>query len=212
MKKVTVVDYGVGNLLSVRRAFECFGAEVEITSDGRRIEQADRVVLPGVGAFKNGMDGLRQRGLIVPILRFAELERPFLGICLGMQMMLESSEEFGSHKGLGLIPGKVIMIPTQGEDGKRQKIPFIGWNPLVLPPCRKNWKGTLLRNTLPGDYFYFVHSFAVDPAREEHRLADCDYNGVRISASIIRGALVGCQFHPEKSGQVGLKVIRNFLC
>lgn len=211
MAKVTVIDYGIGNLLSVCRAFEYCGADVLITDSPEMIRQADYLVLPGVGAFADGMEGLRQRRLVEPIQSFALSGRPFLGICLGMQLMMENSEEFGFHEGLALIRGQVVAIPDTCADGTPHKIPHIGWNGLRKPFPAKEWRGTILQDTQMEDAVYFVHSFTCDPEREEDRLADCVYNGRNISAVIKAGALNGCQFHPEKSGPVGLQIIKNFL-
>lgn len=210
MNTVTIIDYGSGNLLSVARAFEQCDARVVLTADAAAIAAAEYLVLPGVGAFADGMTGLHERGLVEPIKEFALRERPFLGICLGMQMMLEESEEFGANQGLGLIPGKVLAIPPAGIDGTSHKIPHIGWNELEVPDSI-SWDRTILADIAPATCFYFVHSFTAVPARHEHRLADCHYNGRLISAAIRRGHLYGCQFHPEKSGTDGLKVVRTFL-
>jgi glutamine amidotransferase len=209
--KVTVVDYNLGNLFSVRRAFESQDATVEISSDPRAIERADRLVLPGVGAFGHGMDELRQRSLVDPLRRFGERERPFLGICLGMQMMFERAEEFGEHLGLGLIAGGVAAIPTTDESGRRHKIPHIGWTAIAPAPSGRDWNGTILAGIEPGTEFYFVHSFTAHPVNAADRLADAFYDGCHISAAVTRGAIVGCQFHPERSGPVGLKVLSRFL-
>lgn len=211
MPRVTVIDYGIGNILSVSRALEHCGAEVVLASDPLLIELADRLVLPGVGAFADGMAGLRERNMIDPLKEFARLGKPFLGICLGMQMMLDSSEEFGSHEGLGLIPGKVAAIPSTGVDGRPHKIPHIGWNALELPEAGLSWSGTILEDMAPGATAYFVHSFTAVPERREHRLADCRYDGRTIAAVIRSGSLYGCQFHPEKSGETGLSILRRFI-
>jgi len=211
MPRVTVVDYGIGNLLSVARALEHCGAEVLLASDPRLIERADSLVLPGVGAFADGMAGLRQRGLIEPIRKYARSDRPLLGICLGMQMMLETGEEFGNHDGLGLIPGKVSAIPLTGTDGQPHKIPHIGWNELVPPSPATSWKGTILEDIPPGTAAYFVHSYVAVPTHQKHRLADCLYDGQVISAVIRSGSIYGCQFHPEKSGEAGLAILRRFI-
>lgn len=210
MSKVTVIDYGIGNILSVRRAFEYWGAEVVVTDSPQLIENAEHLVLPGVGAFADGMTGLRDRGLVGPIQKFAAKNRPFLGICLGMQMMLEFGEEFGRYEGLGLIPGIVTKIPNTGVDGAVHKIPHIGWNQLLIPSIDIEWNKTILNGIEPESSAYFVHSFTAVPENKENRLADCYYNGRVISAAIRSGNLYGCQFHPEKSGQVGLNIIRNF--
>ena len=211
MPVVTVIDYGIGNLLSVARAFEYCGANVVLSDDPKQIASADYLVLPGVGAFADGMAGLRQRNLIEPTNEFSSKNRPFLGICLGMQMMLSTSEEFGNHQGLGLIKGKVTVIPSTDITGAPHKIPHIGWNSLQFPPGISSWEDSILSSTLPGTSVYFVHSFTAAPDSPLNRLADCLYNGRVISAAIRSGNLYGCQFHPEKSGQSGLKILDIFL-
>lgn len=209
--KVTVVDYGMGNLLSVCRALEQCGAEVLLTASPPAVDGAERLVLPGVGAFADGMAELSRGGFVGPIRNFARTGRPFLGICLGMQMMLDGSEEFGAHEGLGLIPGNVVAIPPTGTDGKAHKIPHIGWNALLPPTPSTDWGGTILGGIAPGTEVYFVHSFTAVPASPVHRLADCDYDGRSISAAVKSGAMYGCQFHPEKSGEAGLRILKSFL-
>ena len=209
--EVVVIDYGMGNLLSVRRGLEHCGATVIVTADHNAILSAPRVVLPGVGAFADGMAGLRREGLDTIVRDVAARGVPLLGICLGMQMLLDESEEFGSTAGLGLIPGRVIAIPATTADGMPQKIPHIGWNALIVSPRRKNWEGTLLQNVKPGEAAYFVHSFMANPADHNHRVADCLYGGQPVAAAIQRDNVLGCQFHPEKSGEVGLKILRQFL-
>lgn len=207
---VTVIDYGVGNIFSVCRALEHCGAEVRLSDVPEEILGADRVILPGVGAFADGMAGLASRGLLATVKEFAATGRPLLGICLGMQMLMDSSEEFGLQDGLGIIPGKVTAIPPTGTDGVLHKIPHIGWNELLVPEGA-DWTGTVLGNTVRGSSVYFVHSFAAVPERPEHRLAECDYNGRKICAAVQNGLVFGCQFHPEKSGEVGLGIVQSFL-
>jgi glutamine amidotransferase len=209
--EVAVIDYGVGNLLSVRLGLEHCGATVSVTSDATEILSASRVVLPGVGAFADGMAELRRRGLDEVVQEVAARGAPLLGICLGMQMLHDQSEEFGFTEGLGLIPGKVIAVPATTLDGSAQKVPHIGWNSLVVAGERDDWSGTLLQDVLPGEATYFVHSFMANPAEHRHRLADCLYGGVAVSAAVARDNIVGCQFHPEKSGKVGLRILRRFL-
>lgn len=212
MSRVTIIDYGIGNLLSVQRACVYWGAEVDFTDSPGDIGRAEYLILPGVGAFADGMAGLRERKLIEPIRQYAAQNRPFMGICLGMQMMLEVGEEFGSHEGLGLIPGIVAKISDTGIDERAHKIPHIGWNSLIYPPSENaEWDETILQGVVPGSAAYFVHSYTAMPANDANRLADCDYNGRVISAVIRSGNLYGCQFHPEKSGIVGLKIIQSFL-
>jgi imidazole glycerol-phosphate synthase subunit HisH len=208
---VSVIDYGMGNLFSVGRAFESQGAAVEVIDTPLQISRAQYLVLPGVGAFADGMAGLHKRDLVSAVCDFAASGRPFLGICLGMQMMLGLGEEFGEHAGLGLIPGRVAMIPRTRTDGGIQKIPHIGWNELHPSSGRESWTGTILDGLTPGDAAYFVHSFAALPHQAHHRLADCRYGGHSISAVVRSASLYGCQFHPEKSGPVGLRILRNFL-
>lgn len=208
---VTVVNYEAGNLMSVSRAIEHCGARAILTSDPEEIKSATRLVLPGVGAFEAGMAGLAKRGLIEPIRHFARSGRPTLGICLGMQMLLDYSEEFGRHEGLGLIPGHVSMIPCVDSTGHLRKIPHIGWNRLLKPHASTPWSGTILNSFSGGEAVYFVHSFTAVPNSDRHRLADAVYQGTSISAVIRDGNLYGCQFHPEKSGNAGLQIIANFL-
>lgn len=209
--EVVVIDYGVGNLLSVRRALEHCGASVQVSSDPELILAAPKVVLPGVGAFSKGMEELGRRGLDVVVREVATKGVPLLGICLGMQMLLDESDEFGMTAGLGLIPGRVIAVPTNSSHGHPQKIPHIGWNSLVLPRGRKSWQQSLLHDIIQGAAVYFVHSFMASPSSPEDRIADCLYGDVAVSAVIGRNNVFGCQFHPEKSGDVGLKVLNNFL-
>ena len=211
MTRVLVVDYGVGNLLSVCRAFEACGATVDLNGNPERIPSAERLVVPGVGAFGDCMNELRRRQLIQPILDYVASGNPVLGICVGMQMMMRIGEEFGEHEGLGIAPGRVRAIPGTMSDGRAHKIPHIGWNALLKPTPNTVWDGTILDGVPPGPTCYFVHSFTAEPENEQDRLADCDYNGRRISAALRVGNVYGTQFHPEKSGQIGLRILRNFL-
>jgi glutamine amidotransferase len=204
---VAIVDYGIGNLFSVRRAFEQCGAEVAVSDDPKVILSAPRLVLPGVGAFADGMRGLAARGLDEVVKEFARSGRPLLGICLGMQMLATMSEEFGEHAGLDLIPGRVACIPRVDSDGKPYKVPHVGWDDLQ---SKQPWTGSILEQLTPGDAVYLVHSYAVRPDDDRHRLAYCVYNGAEISAAIRKDNVYGVQFHPEKSGKVGLKIISSF--
>lgn len=213
MKKVTIIDYGCGNILSVQRAFEYCGSETIISTHPKDVANADFLVLPGVGAFENGMNGLIERELDVAIKSFIEKERPFLGICLGMQMMLTQSHEFGINQGLDIIEGQVIQIENTDIGDVPHKIPHIGWNKLYLPKTGEAglWKDTVLDDILIQSDVYFVHSFTAQTANNQHRLADTYYGGRLVSAIIKKDYNYGCQFHPEKSGQVGLKILKNFL-
>ena len=209
--KVTVIDYGLSNLLSVQHAFAHFGAEVELTNKPEDILAASALVLPGVGAFQDGMAGLGSLGLIEPIRRKAGEGTPLLGICLGMQMLFDESEEFGLHKGLGLIPGRVVRIPDTDTEGNPQRVPHISWEPLVPAGGRTDFSGTVLCDVAPGQECYFIHSYEAKPAKEEYRLADAVYGGRPVCAAAQKGSVVGTQFHPEKSGPVGLSIIQNYL-
>ncbi len=207
--RVAVIDYGVGNLLSVQRGLEFCGADVIISNKPDEILTSDHVVLPGVGAFGNAMQALERLDLPSIIDEVVKQGKPFLGICLGMQLLLDKSEEFGIHQGLGLISGKVQAIPTHAVSGEALKIPHIGWNNLV-EANNAIWKNTWLNNNRSGDAMYFVHSFMANPLHQEHRLADCIYGGHRIAAVIKKDNIMGCQFHPEKSGAFGLKILQEF--
>lgn len=209
MSDVTIVDYGVGNLQSVCNALVHVGATVEVTSSPDKVLQAKRLVLPGVGAFANAMAELEKRNLIEPIKQVAFANKPFLGICLGMQLMMDSSEEFGFQQGLGLIAGSVKEIPTEGPDGRKHKVPHIGWNGLLL--TANDWGKTIFAGLTEGDETYFVHSFVAHPLHQENCLAICDYYEMHLTAAVQSGNMYGCQFHPEKSGEVGLKILRNFM-
>lgn len=209
--EVTIIDYGVGNLLSVRHGLEHCGARVNVSSDPDVILASPRVILPGVGAFADGMAELRRRDLDVVVREVAARGHALMGICLGMQMLMDTSEEFGETNGLGLIPGRVIAIPQHTADGRVQKIPHIGWSELVLPAKHGNWGNTVLESVGTGEAVYFVHSFMVMPSSDEYRIADCIYGGNRIAAVVGKANVIGCQFHPEKSGEVGLKILKQFL-
>ena len=212
MPTATILDYGVGNLMSVRRAFEKCGADVRISRDPKDVCESARLVIPGVGAFGSCMRALEQNDLSEAVCDFARTGRPTLGICVGMQMLFDASEEFGDHQGLGLIPGRVIALPGTTISGVPHKIPHIGWTEIQpSSDAAAGWDATVLARTSPGTAMYFVHSFTGVPERPEHRLADADYGGRRVSAVVRRDNIFGTQFHPEKSGEAGLNIIRCFL-
>jgi glutamine amidotransferase len=209
-KSVTIVDYGVGNLLSVRRAFEHVGANVALGADAATVSAADYLVLPGVGAFRDGMAGLRERGLLDALVAHAASGRPMLGICLGAQMLMSGSVEFGEHRGLDLVPGRVIPIPATDALGQGQKLPFIGWADL-RPAEPGGFAGTALAHVGSQDAVYLVHSYYIETEQANHRLATYDYGGHAITAAIRSDNILGLQFHPEKSGPVGLALLASFL-
>ena len=194
--KVTVIDYGLSNLLSVRHAFAHFGAETLLTSDPADVLAAEKLVLPGVGAFKDGMDGLARLGLIEPIRQKAAAGTPLLGICLGMQMLFDESEEFGLHKGLGLIPGRVVKIPDTDADGCPQRVPHISWNPLYPGGSRADFGGTVLAAVQPGEECYFIHSYEAKPTDETDCLAFTVYVGRLICAAFTLCSVLGFHFFP----------------
>ena len=211
MDNITIIDYGLGNILSVERGFEYFGVKVVLTSDKEEIRNASKLVLPGVGAFSVAMAELNSLGFTSVIKEVAKKGTPILGICLGMQMLLDESEEFGLEKGLGLIPGRVVSIPNHRADGVEQKIPHIGWNEIVVSDGCENWESKILKGIKQKDSFYFLHSYMALPENNKNCIADCFYGGVKISSVINNENIYGCQFHPEKSGEAGLAILKNFI-
>jgi glutamine amidotransferase len=211
MTEVTIVDYGLGNILSLQRAFEYCGASVQLAQTTQKIRDAKRLVLPGVGAFPHAMEKLRILGFLNSIREVGHSGVPFLGICVGMQMLFTQSEEFGLHKGLGLISGRVVPIPPSKLNGEPHKIPHINWSPLLLCSNSSTWPTSILNNIPIGSSAYFIHSFMGVPDSVENCFAVTKYNGIEIPAVIGNGKLLGCQFHPEKSGPIGLSMIKNFL-
>ena len=204
---VTVVDYGLGNVHSVLKALRAVGAEPTLASDPAAIAGAARLVVPGVGAFADGMRRLRDAGLNDAIVAHARAGRPLLGICLGMQLLFQVSEEFGEHDGLGLLEGRVV--PLTAAPGR--KVPQIGWNRIFAPVgSGRAFTASLLSGVAESNMFYFVHSFTAAP-READRLADADYLGLRVSAAVAKDNVVGLQFHPEKSGPAGLAILSRYL-
>lgn len=209
--EVVIIDYGIGNIFSVRRAFEFCGAEVVVTDDPQKIFDAKRLVLPGVGAFADGMQGIVNRGLDKVIQDYANSDKPLLGICLGMQMLASVSEEFGEHNGLGIIPGRVKSIPRINAQGNVIKVPFVGWADLQSNTYEADWNGSVLDGISVGEAVYLTHSYAVTPDNLNHCLAYCNYDGIEVTTAISKSKTYGVQFHPEKSGPIGLKIIKNFM-
>jgi glutamine amidotransferase len=199
---IAIVDYGVGNLFSLQSSFAQIGAPATVTGDAQVLAQADRIILPGVGAFGDAAEKLRQTGLDQVVIAQAAQGKPLMGICLGMQLLFQESFEFGRHQGLGLIPGRVVdMTPDIPSD---LKVPHIGWNALHLTKPDH----PLFRYTKPGDCVYFVHSFYATDC-DDAVLATAEY-GKELTAAVGRDNVLGCQFHPEKSGPVGLSILRAF--
>ena len=198
---VAIIDYDAGNIKSVEKAVAAFGKDVTVTRDADTILSAEHVILPGVGSFGDAMEKLHDYGLVDVIKKVVDKKTPFLGICLGLQLLFESSEECEGIEGLGILPGKIVRIPA-GED---LKIPHIGWNSLVYPN-----KGRLFDGIPENSYVYFVHSYYLQAEDEDIVTAVTDY-GVTIHASVEKDNVFACQFHPEKSSDVGLKILKNFL-
>ena len=201
---ITVVDYGRGNLFSTGQALRHLGAAYEITADADAVERAERIILPGVGAFGDCMEGLRSRGLIEPLKRAATRGAPMLGICVGAQVMLEAGEEFGRHDGLGLVTGTVRRLPEGNGGPDAIRIPNVGWRALRT-------RGAFFDGTPDGAMVYFVHSYAPFVVRDDEVAATIAVNGVDVPVAFRRGNIVGFQFHPEKSGPVGLGLIERFV-
>lgn len=195
---IAVIDYGMGNLRSVQKGFEKVGFNAVVTDERKMIEDASHLVLPGVGAFKDCMHNLKERGLVDPILKGIEKGKPFLGICLGLQLLFEKSEEFGSHEGLGLIKGKVVKFPKS-----ELKVPHMGWNSVKIMSDTP-----LLRRIEDNSYFYFVHSYYVVP--DDNVTATITEYGLEFTSSIVKDNIFACQFHPEKSQKDGLKILKAF--
>lgn len=195
---IAIIDYGVGNLRSVEKAFTSQGIEAVVTSDETVLRSADKLVLPGVGAFKACMDGLKARGFDELVLEAAGTGKPIIGLCVGLQMMFDEGHEFGIHKGLGLMPGRVVKFP------EKLRVPHIGWNQVEFKHQHKVFDG------LPSQtFFYFVHSFYVEASDTACVLGETDY-GMLYASVCGRDNIVGVQFHPEKSQTAGLKLLRNF--
>ena len=198
---IAIVDYGVGNLFSLARSFAAIGVEVEITADPEKLRAADKILLPGVGAFGDAADKLRATGLDKVVIEQANAGKPLMGICLGMQLLFDEGLEYGCHKGLGLIPGRVISISEVIPHGL--KIPHMGWNGLNFQK-----ESPLLSKIKDGDCVYFVHSFCATEC-DDAVIATAEY-GAPVTAAVQKNNVFGCQFHPEKSGTVGLNILRAF--
>ena len=199
---IAIIDYGMGNLRSVSKAFETQGYKVSVTSDPSVIENSEGLVLPGVGAFGDCLKNLNDIGLLQPIKDFISTGRPFLGICLGLQALFNESEESPGIEGLGIFEGKVIRFPDFASEGL--KVPQMGWNQIEFDP-----QIAVLRDIPQKSWFYFVHSYYVEPENNGLNLIRSNY-GIEFTAAVEKDNIFACQFHPEKSGELGLRIIRNF--
>ena len=207
-KKVVIIDYGIGNVKSMYNAFLNIGVKPIVTSEKKLILDADAAVLPGVGAFKKGMENLNERGLFQIIHEFIQKGNPFLGVCLGMQMLLEESHEFGLTSGLGLIKGKVVKLPI--SPNSEEKLPHVSWNELNEPRIDR-WRGTIFQNMLSCSDVYFVHSFVAIPTYDIDILSTTNYGSVNFCSAVQHENVYGTQFHPEKSSHKGLAILSNFI-
>ena len=203
--KITIVDYGVGNLHSVVKAFKYFGQDTSISEEAEEILKSDAIILPGVGSFQAGIEGLKIRKLDKAIRDFAKTNKPILGICLGAQLLMSRGHEFGIFDGLGIIPGQVEVFKKI-----KDKIPHIGWNE-VTAPKGVNWNKTILKAIKQHADLYFVHSYLLKPKNKKNVLSLTKYGGLEFCSAIYKDNVYGCQFHPEKSSVVGLKIIKNFI-
>ena len=207
-KKTIIVDYELGNLFSVQQACLHVGLDAQISNDPADVAAADGLILPGVGAFGAAMHNLRQRGLEAPLKAQVAAGIPFLGICLGLQLLFTDSIEFGSQGGLDLLPGRVLRIPAE-IGGHKTRVPQIGWNQIAPPPHR-TWHGTPLDHLQAGAYMYFVHSYYCQPDDPSDILTETDYMGLPYCSGVQRGNILAFQFHPEKSGPDGVEVYRKW--
>jgi imidazole glycerol-phosphate synthase subunit HisH len=209
LRKVTIVDYEAGNLFSVEHACKTIGLKPLITNRSKDIHQADALILPGVGAFGDAMKNLRKLDLVQPLRDFAASGKPFMGICLGMQLLFSGSEEFGEHEGLNLIEGTVVKFPAVNEYGEKNKIPQIGWNQIKNPSeFTMKWHDTPLEQITNGEFMYFVHSFYAKPRNFENILTVTEYGGLEFCSAISKKNIFATQFHPEKSAAEGIKIYR----
>lgn len=207
--KVAIVDYRLGNLFSVKQACEQAGMEGTITSEAKEILSSDGVILPGVGAFADAMATLSHLGLVKALKEYAASGRPLVGVCLGMQLLMEESHEFGLHQGLGLIRGDVVKLEVSQQGARRLKVPQIGWNRIFHPSSTGDWSNSPLAGLNSGEYMYFVHSFYVRPKNRSALFSATSYGPVSFCSGLRQGNIVAFQFHPERSGPMGLKIYRN---
>jgi glutamine amidotransferase len=209
---ITIIDYGINNIKSIQRAISEIGHDAKLAANPDEIKNAEKLILPGVGSFENGMKNLSNvDGMIEAIYEFVKSGKLVIAICLGMQMLLDSSEENGLHKGLGIISGSVKKIPIKKENGGLRKIPHVQWNKLKAVPDLQRWENTYLKNVKHDDYFYFVHSYVSIPKDKKFLIATSEYEGIDLPAVINKENITAFQFHPEKSGQSGLIILENFV-
>lgn len=208
-KKVVILDYQLGNLFSVKQACETVGINTQISSDKQALLNADAIILPGVGAFLEAMENLAKLDLINPIKALVADGKPLFGVCLGQQLLFSESEEFGAGEGLNLIPGKIKKFPVSSTNGEGIKVPQIGWNQVSFSDTSTK-RLTPLADIKEGSYMYFVHSYYVMPDNQADILTGTEYEGLRYCSAVYKNNIFATQFHPEKSGELGLTIYRNW--
>ncbi len=209
---VAIIDCEIGNLFSIKRACEYVGLNPVITTNKSTIVGSEAIILPGVGAFGDAMNSLERLDLIATIKEFIETGKPFMGICLGMQLLLSESEEFGNHKGLDIINGSVVKFSVKNGENEKNKVPQVGWNQIFKPPFANEdyWDKSPLKYTKNGEYMYFVHSYYVIPNSYKNILTISNYAGIEYASSIVKDNIFAFQFHPELSGIKGIEIFKNF--
>jgi glutamine amidotransferase len=208
MSKVVIIDYQLSNLFSVKQALANIGLDVSVSKDPADLKNADAVVLPGVGAFKDAMHNLHDQGMVPAIYDHINRGKPFMGVCLGLQLLFSESEEFGASAGLNLLPGTVRKFRNRDAENKVVRIPQIAWNEIYSD--RNNWDGTPLQSIQQNEHMYFVHSFYVDPLEKNSALSWTNYHNQAYVSAVLKENIFACQFHPEKSAEKGLVIYRNW--
>ena len=208
---VTILDYGFGNVFSLANALKFLNLNVDISSDPNHLIKSDRIIITGVCAFKACIDKMKEKGLDEFLIRYAELGRPILGICIGMQILFDSSNEFSECKGLSLIKGDIKEIPEKTKEGKNLKIPHMGWSELLPVNNTDYWDDGIMKSIRPSMSAYFAHSYSAQNMNAKNVVAETFYGGNKLNAVVRNDNIFGCQFHPEKSHNLGLKILKNFL-
>lgn len=210
--QVAIIDYGMGNLFSVERACEHAGMNAVITDDKSTIMSSDGIILPGVGAFGDAMDSLGKKDLMLPLKDFVKEGKHLMAICLGMQLLMSESEEFGHQEGLNIIEGSVVRFPAENMEGGKIKVPHVGWNRIFQPSSkdRTYWNESPLKNIMSGEFMYFVHSYYAVPSDKRAVLSTTTYEGTQFCSGIRRRNVFACQYHPEKSAAEGIKIYKNW--
>lgn len=209
--KIAIIDYQVSNLFSVKHACDAVGITANISSDKKTVSEAEALILPGVGAFGDAMVNLERLELLPVIKEAIAQKKPFLGVCLGMQLLMTESFEFGHHQGLGIIKGAVQKFPSKTQEVDVLKVPQIGWNTIYpTNDSQERWKNSPLKNVEPNEYMYFVHSFYVTPEDSDVILSQTNYNGFEYCSALAKDNIVGFQFHPEKSSQKGIQLYKDW--